>query len=72
MKTKRFKKQLRLNKVTMANLDPAEMLKMKGADGYTNPGGHTLDPGCETDPYNTLDKVCQIYSCDNCTWPWNC
>ncbi len=60
MKTKRFEKKLRLNKVTLANLDPSEMNKAKGADDYTNPG------------WNTIDKRCHIASCINCTWPPIC
>lgn len=59
MKPKRITKKLVLNKTTLTNLDNSDMSKVRGG-GYTDPTWTT---------WRTIEKVCYINSCVNCTWP---
>ncbi|HLP47275.1 MAG TPA: class I lanthipeptide [Candidatus Kapabacteria bacterium] len=61
MKTKNFKKKLTLNKQTLTNLDQLSMQKLKGGTGetYTDVTWETMQ---------TLEKLCYMHSCVNCTW----
>jgi len=59
MKPKRITKKLVLNKTTLTNLDNSEMSRVRGAGGYTEP---------TWDTWRTIEKICYINSCVNCTW----
>lgn len=61
MKTKNFDKKLKLNKQTLTNLDQLAMQRLRGGTGY----GYT-EEGWNT--YQTIEKICYINSCVNCTW----
>jgi hypothetical protein len=59
MKPKQITKKLVLNKTTLSNLDNTEMRRVKGAEAFTQP---------TWDTWRTIEKICYINSCVECTW----
>jgi hypothetical protein len=55
MKKKPFEKKLTLKKTTLTNLDPSQLQGVKGGLDSTVPG-------------RTIEKLCYINSCVECTW----